>query len=255
MLWAKVLTIASALLVSPNVSAEPSFCRNALPLTDAEQIWGRSFLAPKVPTHESDRCASDLPLAVSIITGGKHNAAALLWTDKKSDIRYRKLEFSFQIPTDADIEGFTHVAAMVAYEKPSPDIPGSGYGRFGAAIFLDKLYIEYMMDGGNGCPILDSTNTNLFAPVDIPRGGLHQGRWYKVLTTASRSGGGLYVTAILFDVTARGSLRRIVSTHARFPHDCYPAWYGSDRMSFVVGAQGWQKSVVVFIDNVAGESR
>lgn len=171
-LFVSVLVVG-ALLVADGVLAT---CRDTLPFKEAEIVWGRvGFPVPEeAPATVNSRC--DEPYSAALITGdvSDHFVGAYLWRDDKFGTRSRELGFSFQIPSEANLAALDHVSAQVAYEEPDPRDLASGYGRFGAAIRRDTLFVEYMMTGdpSTGCPAVG--DWNLFAPVNI-RGGLRAG--------------------------------------------------------------------------------
>lgn len=239
--------------MDPVVTKRPRFT-DASWLTDLEEIWGDAFFTwTHAPPLKKTLADTPRARALETVTGGEdeHYVVGLQWNDRIHG-KSRALETSFMVPTERDFTGWTHVGHMVAFEAPDTDDPESGYGRFGSAVYRDVLYVEYMMFSEVGCPEMGSSN--LFAGKLIP-GGLQPGHWYHIRSSGYVSAGGIRVRSVLYEISSKGGRHPLVWTSERFPPECYPPWYATDKTKFLVGIQGDRQGVRTIIDDLAMKSR
>jgi hypothetical protein len=158
-------------------------------------------------------------------TPGQFNGGAILYKSSAAPGSARRnADVTFKVPTAADFLNWSHVAAFPAYYPDLGTGDPNAFGRIGAAVFKDKLYVQYNKFDGVGC---GAGNPNLFpaSGVTIP-GGLQANRWYRLDSQIiPQPPNGLQVWSVLHDLSV-GNV--IVASYTQvFPTSCTPPWFTS----------------------------
>lgn len=239
----KTLTLVVAATPTQTIVCEPIM---NLSSGKWSQRWGAVTAAAIEPLVHA--CSGGTGKSGRLTTSphGTTSAAGIEWFTSTPGASRRNADVSFRVPS---FRNWNHLAAMAAFEPPSPPL-SVGFGRIGGAVFQNQLYVEFLSREGWGC---DSPEI-LYNPVTIPGGGLQTNHWYRLDAQIKRLSGGEYeVKTLLLDLQQTGA-PTIASTAKTFPASCMPGWYSGTTTRWLIGVLSTATGVQTIVDDFSGRA-